>query len=202
MLTVGAVLLLAYLLGSIPSALIVSRAVAGVDIRQLGDANMGARNVKRTLGWKPGIAVAVIDVGKGLTPVLVARTLRLDLEWQIAAGFCAMLGHDFPLFAHFRGGQGLAAALGALAVLAPREMLVGMTVYGLLYLLTRHSDLSAGVGIGLTVLLMGVLGEPLMLILGALGMILSVPAKMLLDRPRRVRLLATAGGAVVEEEEL
>lgn len=198
--TVVAALLLAYLLGSIPSALLVSRAVAGVDIRQMGDANMGARNIKRTMGWKPGIVVAVLDVGKGFVPVLVARTLRLDLGWQVAAGFCAVLGHDFPLFAHFHGGQGLAATLGALAVLAPREMLIGMAVYGLLYLLTRHSDLSAGVGIGLMVLLLWLWQQPALLIVGALAMILSVPAKMLLDRPRRVRLLAGAGGAVVDEE--
>jgi glycerol-3-phosphate acyltransferase PlsY len=182
------ILLIAYLLGSIPSALIVSRLFAGVDIRTLGDGNMGARNVSRTLGWKRGAIVALIDVGKGLLPVLLARAFGLSLFWRIAAAFCAVLGHDFPIFAHFQGGQGLAATLGALAVLAPVEMAWGMTVYGTLFLITRNSDLGAGVGVGLTVLLMWVFHEPVELIVSSVMLIVSVPAKMMLDRPRRARI--------------
>ena len=182
------VLLVAYILGSIPSALIVSRRMAGVDIRTVGDANMGARNVKRTLGWGPGIAVAVMDVAKGALAVLLAQAFDLSLGWRIAAGFCAVIGHDFPVFARFRGGQGLAAALGALIALAPVESACGLALYGLLYLITRHSDLSAGIGIGLLVLLIWVLGEPIELRVCAVAMILLVPAKTLLDRPRRVQV--------------
>ena len=182
------ILLIAYLLGSIPSALIVSRLFAGVDIRTLGDGNMGARNVSRTLGWKRGAIVALIDVGKGLLPVLLARASGLSLFWRIGAAFCAVLGHDFPIFAHFQGGQGLAATLGALAVLAPVEMAWGMTVYGTLFLITRNSDLGAGVGVGLTVLLMWVFHEPVELIVSSVMLIVSVPAKMVLDRPRRARI--------------
>lgn len=182
------ILLIAYLLGSIPSALIVSRLFAGVDIRTLGDGNMGARNVSRTLGWKRGAIVALIDVSKGLVPVLLARSCGLSLFWRIGAAFCAVLGHDFPIFAHFQGGQGLAATLGGLAVLAPVEMAWGMTVYGTLFLITRNSDLGAGVGVGLTVLLMCVFQEPIELIVSSVVLIVSVPAKMVLDRPRRARI--------------
>ncbi|MGB9592975.1 MAG: glycerol-3-phosphate acyltransferase [Anaerolineae bacterium] len=184
----SAVPLVGYLLGSIPTAVIVSRRVAGVDIRTLGDANMGARNVSRTLGWKPAVVVALVDFAKGAAPVMLAKALRLDLAWQIAAGIGALLGHDFPLFARFQGGQGLATTLGALIVLVPREMAIGLMVYGLLYLLTRNSDLGAGVGIGLTVLLMVLAAQPVGLVLASLGMILSIPAKQALDRPRRMRL--------------
>ncbi len=180
-----------YLLGSIPTAVIVSRRVAGVDIRTLGDANMGARNVSRTLGWKPAVVVAVVDFAKGFAPVMLARALGLDLAWQIAAGIGALLGHDFPLFAEFRGGQGLATTLGALMVLAPQQMAIGLTVYGMLYLLTRKSDLGASVGIGLTVLLMALARQPVGLILASLAMILSIPAKQALDRPRRLRVKNT-----------
>ncbi len=183
-----AVPLVGYLLGSIPTAVIVSRRVAGVDIRTLGDANMGARNVSRTLGWKPAVVVAVVDFAKGAAPVMLARALRLDLAWQIAAGIGALLGHDFPLFARFQGGQGLATTLGVLMVLATPQMSVGLAVYGLLYLLTRNSDLGAGVGIGLAVLLMVLAAQPAGVILASLGMILSIPAKQALDRPRRMRL--------------
>jgi len=182
------ILLIAYVLGSVPSALIVSRLFAGVDIRTLGDGNMGARNVSRTLGWKRGAIVALIDVGKGLLPVLLARASGLSLFWRIGAAFCAVLGHDFPIFAHFQGGQGLAATLGGLAALAPVEMVWGMTVYGTLFLITRHSDLSAGVGVGLTVLLMGLFHEPIELVVSSILLIVSVPAKMVLDRPRRMRI--------------
>ena len=186
------VLLAAYILGSIPSALIVSRLVAGVDVRELGDGNMGARNVARTLGWKPGVVVAAVDFSKGALAVLLAQALGLGLDWRIASGFCAVLGHDFPLFAGFRGGQGLAATLGALLVLAPVETLWGLAVYGTLYLLTRHSDLSASVGIGLLVFLIWRSGEPMQLLVCSILMILSVPAKMLLDRPRRLRARASS----------
>jgi glycerol-3-phosphate acyltransferase PlsY len=188
-----ACLVLAYVLGSIPSALIVSRLAAGVDIRQLGDGNMGARNVKRTLGWKPGIAVALADVGKGVLPVLLAQTLDLSLGWRIATAFCAVLGHDFPIFAGFRGGQGLATTLGGLLVLAPTQTLIGLTVYGLLYLVTRHSDLSASIGIGLLVFLMWRMGQPALLVLSTVVLILTVPAKMLLDRPRRAHQGSVTG---------
>ncbi len=182
------IVLIGYLLGSIPTAVIVSRRVAGVDIRTLGDANMGARNVSRTLGWKPAVVVAVVDFAKGFAPVVLAKALGLSLTWQIAAGVAALLGHDFPLFAGFRGGQGLATTLGVLMTLAPGEMVIGLMVYGLLYLLTRNSDLGAGVGIGLTVLLMVLGGQPVGLVLATLAMILSIPAKQALDRPRRMRL--------------
>ena len=182
------ILLTAYLLGSIPSALIASRRVAGVDIRSLGDGNMGARNVTRTLGWRPGILVAVVDVGKGALAVGLAQATGLDLGWRILTGFCALLGHDFPAFAGFQGGQGLATTLGVLLVLAPPEAVCGLAVYGLLYLLTRHSDLSASVGIGLMAFLIWRWGEAPLLLGCALLMILSIPAKMALDRPRRVRI--------------
>jgi glycerol-3-phosphate acyltransferase PlsY len=106
------VLLAAYLLGSIPTAVIVVRRVAGVDVRTLGDGNMGARNVSRTLGWKPATVVAFVDFFKGTLAVLLAQQADLAPTWQVAAPFAAALGHDFPVFAGFRGGQGLGRRLG------------------------------------------------------------------------------------------
>lgn len=186
-----AVLFVAYLLGSVPSAVIISRRAARVDIRELGDRNMGARNVSRNLGWKAGAMVAVMDVGKGALAVLFANSLGMDLSWRIATAFFVVLGHDFPMFAGFRGGQGFATTVGVLLVLAPRETLPGLLVYACIYLITRHADLSAGIGIGLVVLLMVLLGLPTRLLAGTLILILSIPAKMLLDRPRRAEESAT-----------
>lgn len=175
-------LLVGYILGSIPSAVIVTRRVAGVDIRALGDGNMGARNVKRSIGWRPAIAVALIDFTKGAAAVLLAQALGVSVCWQVAAGASALAGHGFPLFAGFRGGQGLATTLGALLALSPAATGIGLSVYAILYLITRHSDLSAGIGVGLLFALLWVYDEPPVVILGSLGMILFIPAKMLLDR--------------------
>ena len=181
-------LLVGYLLGSIPSAVIVTRRVAGVDIRALGDGNMGARNVQRSIGWGPGIVVAGMDFTKGGAAVLLAQALGLSIGWQVASGAAALAGHGFPLFAGFRGGQGLATTLGALLSLAPAASAAGLGVYGILYILTRHSDLSAGVGVGLLFVLLWVIDEPPVVILGALGMILFVPGKKLLDQARYGRV--------------
>ena len=82
----------------------------------------------------------------------------------------------------------MAATLGVLLALVPGETLLGLTVYGLLFLVTRHSDLSAGVGIGLVVFLMWRWDEPRLLLISMIGLILSIPAKTLLDRPRRLRV--------------
>jgi glycerol-3-phosphate acyltransferase PlsY len=177
-------LLVGYLLGSIPSAVIVSRRAAGVDIRELGDGNMGARNVKRSIGWRPAIVVAAMDFSKGAVAVFLAQAMGLDVGWQVASAAAALAGHDFPLFAGFRGGQGLATTLGALLALAPATTTAGLGVYAILYLLTRHSDLSAGIGVGLIFLLLWVYDQPPVVIVGSLGMILSIPGKKLLDDTR------------------
>ena len=178
------VLLVGYLLGSIPSAVIISRRVAGVDIRELGDGNMGARNVKRSIGWRPAIVVATMDFSKGALAVLLAQRIGLDVGWQVASGASALVGHGFPVFAGFRGGQGLATTLGALLPLAPPATAVGLGVYAVAYLITRHSDLSAGIGVGLLFMLLWIQDEPPVVILGSLVMILSIPGKKLLDSSR------------------
>jgi glycerol-3-phosphate acyltransferase PlsY len=110
-------LLGAYLLGSVPSAYIVARFVAGVDIRQVGDGNMGAKNTFETVGKLAGVAVGVADVGKGALAVAIARHFSLSEEVALLSGACAVLGHDFPLFLGFRGGQGMAAMVGIFSVL-------------------------------------------------------------------------------------
>lgn len=179
------VLLVAYLLGSLPTALVVSRAVANVDIRTIGDGNMGARNVARTLGWGPGIVVAVADFGKGAAAVVFARYLGLALEWQIAAGACAALGHDFPVFAGFRGGQGMAAILGALFVLMPTETSSGLLMFGSAYALTRSFDISAALGLGLVAWLAWKLSQPTILVICAAALFVSIALKKHYDAPRR-----------------
>lgn len=181
-------LMASYLMGSVPTALLVSRAVAGVDIREIGDGNMGARNVTRTLGWGPGITVAVIDFCKGGLSVLLAQSLGLTLGWQMASGVSAVIGHDFSIFAGFRGGQGMASILGTLAVFLPLQTAMGLITFGAAYLLLHNFDLSAAIGLGLLAILTWYSDEPNLLSWYTIILFLSIPAKKALDWPRRRRL--------------
>jgi glycerol-3-phosphate acyltransferase PlsY len=96
-------LLLAYLVGSIPSAFIASRLILGMDIRHMGDGNMGAKNVFHSVGRTAGAIVAVADISKGAFAIWVSQAQHAPDNMLLAAGACAVLGHDFPLFARFRG---------------------------------------------------------------------------------------------------
>ena len=196
------ILLSAYFLGSIPTALIVSRVIAHADIRELGDGNMGARNVTHTLGWKAGIFVGVVDFSKGAIAVLLARYFDLSLAWQLAAGISAVIGHDFPIWAGFRGGQGMAAILGTLFVLMPTETLWGLIGFGTAYLLTRNFDLSAATGLGLLAFLAYLFDQPQVFLGYAVILFLSIPAKKSLDWPRRMQLKRKSIVEARVEEEL
>ncbi len=104
----------AYVLGGIPFGLLVARWIAGIDVRQHGSGNIGATNVYRVVGWRAGIIVWLLDVGKGWVPVTVAHSAALKPEWQIAAGLAAVIGHSFSPFLGFRGGKGAATSLGVM----------------------------------------------------------------------------------------
>jgi glycerol-3-phosphate acyltransferase PlsY len=178
---------LAYALGSIPSAVIAGLR-AGVDIREVGDGNMGARNVARTIGAGPAVIVAICDFLKGAAAVLLARALGLSQGWVLAVAWAAVLGHDFPVFAHFRGGQGLATTLGTLLVLIPLEMSVALGLFGALYLLTHNSDLGASIGLAFGLFLAYRGGRSPVLLFHMATSLVAVPTKKLLDRHRRLEL--------------
>ncbi|MCX6083481.1 MAG: glycerol-3-phosphate acyltransferase [Caldiserica bacterium] len=186
---------LAYALGSIPSAVIAGRR-AGVDIREVGDGNMGARNVARTVGAVPAVIVALCDVFKGAAAVLLARALSLSQGWVLAAAWAAVLGHDFPVFAHFRGGQGLATTLGTLLVLMPLEMSVALSLFGALYLLTHNSDLGASIGLACGLYLAYRGGLSPVLLFHMVASLLAIPTKKLLDRHRRLAIQHHQSGLV------
>ncbi len=179
---IGLALLGSYLLGSIPTALIVSR-LKGVDVRAIGDGNMGARNISRTLGPRLGTIVALVDVLKGVAAVLLAQVLHLPSAWQMMAAATAVVGHDFPIFAGFQGGQGLATTVGTMLVLFPEVTLLGMIVYGLLFLITRKSDMSASIGLGLIALQLLILQKWSSLIY-TVAMLLFIPVKKMMDAKR------------------
>ena len=141
--------LLAYLAGSIPFGLLVARGVAGIDIRQHGSGNIGATNVGRTLGAKWGVAVLLLDALKGAMPVLLVPRLFESSEttWfillQVIAGVATVVGHMFPVWLKFRGGKGVATALGVVSVLAPVGSLAAFVGFALCMLASRIVALSS-----------------------------------------------------------
>lgn len=173
-----------YLMGSFPTALVVSRRIRNVDIRELGDGNMGARNTFRQLGLVPGIIVALGDGLKGMMAVLFAQRLGLSPSWQCFAGAAAILGHDFPVLAGFRGGQGLATTVGSMMVLFPEQSAPGMVLYGLLYLVTRNSDIAAGTGCALIAWLLWRSDQPALFLVYAVTSLVFIPVKKALDAHR------------------
>jgi glycerol-3-phosphate acyltransferase PlsY len=112
-------IIFAYLLGSIPTGLLLSRALAGKDPRQQGSRNIGATNVMRTVGKALGVITLIGDVLKGIIPVVIAQWLVNEEFWIAGTGLAAFLGHCFPIYLRFKGGKGVATALGVLLPLAP-----------------------------------------------------------------------------------
>lgn len=144
-LRVVATIAFAYLLGGIPFGVIVARHLHDVDITKLGSGNTGATNVFRTLGWRPALVVAVLDVAKGALPALVARFVLTDPSWNvnaqdllvIAAGVSAMLGHMFSPYFRFRGGKGVATAAGGILVLMPEAFFALLGVFIVVIVIAR-----------------------------------------------------------------
>jgi glycerol-3-phosphate acyltransferase PlsY len=178
------VLIVAYLLGSIPTALIIARRTKGVDIRTLGDGNMGARNTFHEIGSKFGVIVAIIDFSKGALAVFLAYILGFGIGWQIFTGISAILGHDFPVFAKFRGGQGTAVSFGTMLILFPLPTFVGLVVFATVYLFIKRFSISCGIG-GATTAIILLFSNEWILLIYAVVAFLFIPVKLFIDSPRR-----------------
>jgi len=131
-------IVIAYLLGSIPSAYIIGK-IRGLDIRRVGDRNVGTFNVFRHAGLFAGIATLVADVGKGALAIVAAKALSGHELVLFGAGVAAVMGHNWPVFLRFRGGRGLAVVIGALLVLLPVEMLIAAALGLVVLFITRNS---------------------------------------------------------------
>ena len=107
-----------YLFGCIPVGVLISKMYANTDIRKTGSGNTGTTNVLRTLGWVPSVMTLAGDCLKGVLGALIGRMLGGEAGMLIG-GLCAVLGHDFPVFSHFKGGKGIATSLGVTIVIAP-----------------------------------------------------------------------------------
>ncbi len=128
-------LFLCYLVGSLPFAYWITRWRTGLDPFEVGEGNVGARNVWHVVGPGWGVLTALLDALKGVAAVTLARSWGLD-PWL--GGFAAVLGHGYPVFHRFRGGKGLATALGVALALVPLATVATLGTYAGLYLLSRH----------------------------------------------------------------
>ncbi len=156
MLNLIIVLILSYLVGSIPTSIIVTKLVKGVDIRDYGSGNAGGTNTIRVLGWKYGLGVILFDAFKGAFAVIVIARLYYgsfpfanntpfdDFTLvQILSGIAAVLGHIWTIFAGFKGGKGIATALGFMLVLVTTDMLLALVVFGIVVYSTRYVSLGS-----------------------------------------------------------
>lgn len=156
MLPIAIIAILSYLVGSIPTAIIVGKLMRGIDIRQHGSGNAGGTNVIRVLGWKAGLFVILFDMGKGLFATMVLSRLMFGalpfenatpfddyVVVQIIAGCAAMLGHIWTLFAGFKGGKGIATAGGMLVGVAPVEVAVSLGVFLIVFLISHYVSLGS-----------------------------------------------------------
>ena len=152
-----------YLLGAVPTGLLVGRATRGIDIRDYGSHRTGSANALRTLGRGPAALVFLLDVGKGLAAVVLARyVLPADTvavqEWAAAAaGMAAIVGHNWSVFMRFSGGRGVATSAGALLGIAPWAVLVMAPVVVFIIWRWRYSSLGSVSGAMLAPVVVGVL---------------------------------------------
>ena len=156
MLLLAIIVILSYLVGSIPNSIIISKAVSGIDIRNHGSGNAGGTNVMRVLGWKYGLIVIFLDALKGvIAVVLISRLFYGPLPFenvspfddftlvQIIAGISAVIGHVWTVFASFKGGKGIATALGMLLMLVTVDMLIAVGVFALVVVISRYVSLGS-----------------------------------------------------------
>jgi len=150
------IILISYFVGSIPTSIIISRLTRGIDIREHGSGNAGGTNVMRVLGWKQGLLVIILDALKGAFAVVVVARLHYGgLPFQnaspfddftlvqIIAGIAAVIGHIWTAFAGFRGGKGIATALGMLIMIVTIDMLVGLGIFIIVVFISRYVSLGS-----------------------------------------------------------
>jgi len=146
-------IIIGYLLGSIPTAFIITRLIKGQDIRRIGGGNVGGLNVFREVGLWPALAVGVVDLGKGAAAVAIAKwSLNVPDAYVLLAGLSSVIGHNWMVWLKFSGGKGMGAAMGALLVLLPAygyalQLGIFFAVIIIPLLITRNVALSMFLGL-------------------------------------------------------
>ncbi len=137
-----ALVIFSYLLGSVPSGYVLGR-LAGIDVRNLGSGNVGATNVARVVGKRQGVLTLIADAAKGFIPVIAAIQFNMGLPATVLAGVAAFLGHLYPAFLRFKGGKGVATALGFFLAMAPLATIILLGVFALVMFVSRAVSLGS-----------------------------------------------------------
>ena len=138
-----AVILVAYLLGSVPFALLLARRWGASDLRLVGSGNLGAANVLRASGVRAGVLVAVLDILKGALSVFLAERLSSSAAAPAAAGLAAIVGHIYPVWLKFRGGRGVATACGVFSVLTPLAIPPALAIFAATVWVSKYISLGS-----------------------------------------------------------
>src|SRR5690242_13922864 len=142
--TLLAVSTVAYLLGSIPFGLLLTRAFGRGDVRMVGSGNIGATNVARAAGLLAGVSTLLLDLAKGAAAVLLAEKLsNNNVTWMMIAAIAALVGHCFPVWLKFKGGKGVATAAGIFLVLSPLACLAAVILFVLVVIFWRYVSLGS-----------------------------------------------------------
>lgn len=168
MLNLLTIVILSYLVGSIPTSIVLTKAIKGVDVRDYGSGNAGATNASRVLGKRFGLLVVILDALKGVVAVVIIARLYLgsfpfpnttpfdDFTLvQFIAGISAVIGHIWTVFAGFKGGKGIATGLGVLVSIVTVDMLIGIGVFILVASLSKYvslASISAAIAVPLTMI--------------------------------------------------
>ncbi len=172
-------IVIAYLLGSFPSAYIAGKLLRGIDIRKIGSRNLGALSVAREVSPWAGLLVLLADMGKGALAVVVARWLELPLPAVLGAGIAAVVGHNWPVFLGFSGGKGAATATGTVIALAPLQGGISLAVMVLALIVTSNGRLAIAVGLGVFPVLVWQMDGPGLLIIYALVLLVFLAIRAL-----------------------
>lgn len=138
-----ALIVISYLLGSVPIGLVVARLMGGADPRSGGSGNIGATNINRTLGKGAGLATLIGDMGKGAVPVYYAIYYVGGPDLISLVALAAIVGHIFPIYLGFKGGKGVATSFGVLIVVSPLAALICAVVFGAIVFFTRYVSLGS-----------------------------------------------------------
>lgn len=175
MIPAAAVIVLGYLLGSLPTGLLLVRALTGIDIRERGSGNIGAVNVFRTAGLAVSAAVLAVDMLKGAAAVLAARAMDQPDGVLVTAGLAAIAGHNWSVFLRFRGGKGIATSFGVLVAILPVAALIAAGVWAAVVGLTRYASLGSLLAVASVPVVMWWRGAPpAYLAFGAVTLVLAV----------------------------
>ena len=161
-------LLAAYLIGSIPTGLIIGKAIWKKDLRRFGSHNIGATNAWRILGKKAGLLIFILDFVKGQLGVILGACIVGSPCAMVVGGLFAMLGHMFPIFIGFKGGKGVATGLGVISALMPKVTAIVFIVWLVIVFITRYVSLGSIVAAALAVILAAIFHEPTPYIIFAL----------------------------------